>query len=408
MVTMSSEELRPAAGTRDPAPDAQHSPSARASDSSRRPSPSAGVSSRSPTLGAEEEYLLVDPVTRAVSPEAEKVVAQAATELGDRVTTELTRYQIEARTDPHTRLADFAEQIRSMRAAVARAAAHHGLRVISSGTPVLGQPMPPPWTEGSRYARSVAQFGALDDEQSVCACHVHVGMPDVDTALRVSNHLRPWLPALIALSANSPYWQGRDTGHASWRWLAWARWPAAGPPPFLESRAHFENLVADLTATGAIMDRGGLYWDIRPSHHLPTLEIRVADAASSPEDTLLLAAVVRALAAKALTDIDAGTPPPRPLPEMLRTACWRAAHDGLTGNGVDLHTHRLAPATHLVQRLLTHVAPVLEHDGDLDIVRTGWARLRACGTGADRQRAAYQPRNRLPDVVDHLIHTLRQ
>ncbi|MEU6328166.1 glutamate--cysteine ligase [Streptomyces sp. NPDC047049] len=352
------------------------------------------------TLGAEEEYLLVDPVSREISPESEKVVADAAAELGDQVTMEITRYQVEVRTDPHTSLAEFADQIRSMRATVARAAARHGLGIVSSGTPVLGQLLPPPFTEESRYAQSIATFGALDDEQSVCACHLHVGIPDLDQALRVSNHLRNWLPVLITLSANSPYWQGRDTRYASWRTMTWARWPAAGPPPYFESRAHFDDLVADLTATGTIMDRGGLYWDIRPSHHVPTVEVRVADAASTAQDTVLLAAIVKALVATALTDTE---PAFRPRPGLLRAACWRAARDGLAGKGIDLHTRRLVPATTLVGRLLVQLRPALSRHGDLDLVRAGWARLRAEGNGADRQRAAYRNRGSLGDVVDHLL-----
>ncbi|MFI0811968.1 glutamate--cysteine ligase [Streptomyces echinatus] len=358
------------------------------------------------TVGAEEEYLLVDPVTRELRAEAHKVVAEAATELGGRVTTEITCYQVEARTDPHTSLARFAEQIRSMRAAVARAAARHGLGVISSGTPVLEQPLPPPMTDGPRYARSVAMFGALDDEQSICACHLHIGIPDIGQALQVSNHLRSRLPVLIALAANSPFWQGRDTGYASWRTLAWARWPAAGPPPYFESRAHFDALVADLTTTGTIMDRGGLYWDIRPSHHVPTLEIRALDAAATWQDTVLLAAIVRALAATALAGIDAGEPAFRPPSAILRSACWRAARDGLSGASVDLHSRRLLPTTVLVEQLLAQLRPALARHGDLETVEAGWTRLRALGNGADRQRAVHRARRGLTQVVDHLAHAM--
>ncbi|MFI8825175.1 glutamate--cysteine ligase [Streptomyces sp. NPDC053431] len=357
------------------------------------------------TVGAEEEYLLVDPVTRELRAEAPKVVAEAAVELGDRVTTEITGYQVEVRTEPHSDLGLFAEQVRAMRASVVRAAARHGLGVISSGTPVLPQPLSPPITEGARYARSVATFGALDDEQSICACHLHVGVPDLGTALRVGNHLRPRLPALIALTANSPFWQGRDTGYASWRTLAWARWPAAGPPPYVESPAHFESLVADLTATGAVMDRGGLYWDIRPSHHAPTLEVRVADAAATARDTVLLAAIVRALVDTALTDIEAGRPAFRPSVEILRAACWRAARDGLTGAAVDL-SGRLVPATSLVDELLDDLGPSLLRHGDLETVTAGWAVLRAGGGGAERQRDAHRDRGGLPGVVDHLIEAM--
>lgn len=357
------------------------------------------------TVGVEEEYLLVDPVSRQVSPEAEKVVAHAAVELGDRVTTELTRYQVEVRTDPHTSLADLGDQLCATRAAVANAAARLGLRVISSGTPVLGQDTPPPFTPGHRYARSVATFGALDHEQSACACHVHVGVPDMTTALRLSNHLRPWLPALIALAANSPYWDGQDTGYASWRTMTWGRWPVAGPPPYFTSRSHFQDLVDRLIASHTIIDRGGLYWDMRPSHHVPTLEVRVADAMPTVEDTVLLAGAVKGLAAAALSAIGRCEPPPCPGPEMLRAACWRAARDGLAGEAIDLRTGRLQPATALIDRLWKTADNALDA-GDLALLHAVRARPGAHGNGADRQRAAFRRRRHLPDAVDHLIATM--
>ncbi|WP_420707158.1 carboxylate-amine ligase [Streptomyces sp. NRRL S-1448] len=367
--------------------------------------PSAPATTEAPlTLGVEEEYLLVDPVTREVSPQGQKVVAQASSSgLGDRVGTELTCYQVEARTEPHTVVRELGEQIRSMRAVVADAAGRQGLRVVSSGSPVLGQSVPPPISDGTRYAQSVATFRALDDEQTACACHIHVGIADLGRALQVSNHLRPWLPALISLTANSPYWNGRDTGYASWRVMTLARWPVSGPPPYFESPAHFHDLVGRAIEVGAVMDRGGLYWDIRPSSHVPTLEIRVADATATAEETVLFSAIIRAMVATSLTAIDAAQPAPRPQPELLRAACWRAARDGLAGQSVDLPTSRLVPAAARVDRLLTWIRPALRAYGDLGLVRSGWSRLRAVGNGADRQRAAHQRRHSLPDVVDHLI-----
>lgn len=356
-------------------------------------------------MGAEEEYLLVDPVSRALVAEAEKVVAEAAGELGDRVGTELTRYQVEVRTDPHTSLADFAEQVSATRATVARAAARQGLRIVSSGTPVLGQATPPPLTAGPRYARSAAMFRALDDEQSACACHIHVGVPDLATALQISNHLRPWIPALIALTGNSPYWAGCDTGYASWRTTTWGRWPVAGPPPYFESTSHFEDLIAGFITTGTVMDRGGLYWDIRPSHHVPTLEFRFADASATPGETVLLAGILRAMTATALEAIAAGDPAFRPGPQMLRAACWRAARDGLAGQGIDLSTGSLSPAIDQVDQLLSRLQPALQDHGDTELIHTLWSHQRAHGNGADRQRAAYQTRGSLTDVVDHLIST---
>ncbi|MFI0812038.1 carboxylate-amine ligase [Streptomyces echinatus] len=150
-------------------------------------------------------------------------------------------------------------------------------------------------------------------------------------------------------------------------------------------------------------DDVGLYWDIRPSHHLPTIEVRVADAALTPDDTLMLAAVVRALTATALQCIRAGEPAPRPAPEVLRAACWRAARDGLAGTGIDPLTGHLAAQTTLIEKLLHTIAPALRQHDDLDHTREQWQRLRTEGTGADRQRAAYRQRSSTPDVVDYLI-----
>ncbi|MFF8729410.1 glutamate--cysteine ligase [Streptomyces sp. NPDC015171] len=357
----------------------------------------------------EEEYLLVDPLSRQVSPLAHKVVAEAAAlGLGDRAGPELTACQVEARTDPHTSMGDLGEQIRSMRTQVAEAAGRHGLAAISSGSPVLCRPDPPVISQGARYARSLAAFRALDDEQIACACHIHIGVPDPDTALQVSNHLRVWLPALVAIAANSPYWNGRDTGYASWRTMTQARWPVAGPPPYFASAAHFDELVTRAIETGAVLDRGGVYWDIRPSSHVPTLEFRVADATATAADTVLLAAITRAMVATALTRITAGEPAPRPQREILRAAHWRAARDGLAGAGVDLPASRLIPAAARIESLLAWIHSALERLGDGPLVRDGWSRLRTHGTGSDRQRAAYRSRGSLTDVVDHLVTTMCQ
>ncbi|CAM5673579.1 Putative glutamate--cysteine ligase 2 OS=Streptomyces alboniger OX=132473 GN=CP975_31770 PE=3 SV=1 [Streptomyces alboniger] len=230
---------------------------------------------------------------------------------------------------------------------------------------------------------------------------MHIGVRDAAQAPLLSNH-RARLPVPIALSANSPYWAGRSTGYASWRTMAWARWPAAGPPPYFASHAHFEDLVGDLTTSGAVMDRGGLYWDIRPSHHVPTLEIRVADAVQTVDDTLL-AAVVRALAADAGDAVAAGRPAPRPTSELLAGGLRRAARDGLAGQGIDLSTARPVPAADLARRLLVRIRPALHRHGDLDLVRRGLTLLLARCNRAERQRAAYRHGGSLRHVVDHLI-----
>ncbi|XRQ14671.1 carboxylate-amine ligase [Actinomadura welshii] len=351
-------------------------------------------------FGIEEEYFVVDPVSREVVPRAGAVVRRAAAALGERASTELVGFLAEAKTPPCDDLDKLGEQVRSMRAAMAAAAASEGVRLAATGTPVLGRLVPAPISAGARYAESLATYRGLDDEQSICSCHVHVEMPDRERAVQVSNHLRPWLPTLLALTANSPYWAGRDTGHACWRALAWARWPVAGPPPFFESAAHYDELVGTLLGCGALLDTGTVFWDVRPSARLPTVEVRLADVAPTAGEATVLAALVRALVEVSAAAVEAGEPAPAPSPEMLRAAYWLAARDGLPGTGVDVRTGRPAGFREMAGDLLAHALPALRGSGDLGAVTRGLRRLLTGGTGAERQRAAYRRRGRLTDVVD--------
>jgi glutamate---cysteine ligase / carboxylate-amine ligase len=356
-------------------------------------------------FGVEEEYFIVDPGSRMVVPRSAAVVERATPALGERVSAELIAFLAEAKTSPCDDLGKLAEQIREMRAAMASAAASAGLALAATGTPVLGDLVPPPITAGVRYAESLATYRALDDEQSICSCHVHVEMPDPERAVLVSNHLRPWLPTLLALAANSPYWAGRDTGHACWRVMAWARWPVAGPPPHFASLAHYEDLVGTLLGAGALMDTGAIFWDVRPSARLPTIEIRLGDVALTAAESVLFAALTRALVQVSLAAVEAGERAPRPSQEMLRAGYWLAARNGLSGEGMDVCTGRPVPFRELARDLLAHVRPALADTGDLEDTTAGLTALLDGGTGADRQRAAYRRRERLTDVVDAALLT---
>ncbi|MEU5882555.1 glutamate--cysteine ligase [Spirillospora sp. NPDC047279] len=349
-------------------------------------------------FGVEEEYFVVDPVSRRIVPRAPAVVRRASADLGDRASTELIASLAEAKTSPCDDLTKLDEQIRAMRGSMAAAAAAEGLLLAATGTPVLGDTVPPPISAGPRYADSLAHYRALDDEMSICSCHVHVGIADRAVALEVSNHLRPWLPTLLALAANSPYLSGRDTGHACWRVMSWARWPVAGPPPYFRSLAHFEDTVESLLGCGALMDPATLFWDVRPSFRFPTVEIRLGDVALTADDAVLFAALIRALVQVSLTG---DAPAPDPPPEILRAAYWLAARDGLSGTGIDTFTGRPVPHRRLAADLVAHVRDALRDNGDLDQVTAGMRRLLTTGTGADRQRAAFRRRERLTDVVDH-------
>jgi carboxylate-amine ligase len=145
-----------------------------------------------------------------------------------------------------------------------------------------------------RYDTLAQRFGAVADRQNICGCHVHVGVPDLSTALAIMNRVRPYVPVLAALTSSSPFHEGVDTRFASFRTMWWSMWPSSGVPPVLRSVAEYEQVVADLVAGGLIDDASTLYWDIRPSMRYPTMEFRVADVCTDIEDAVLHAGLVRA------------------------------------------------------------------------------------------------------------------
>ncbi|MBQ1072227.1 glutamate--cysteine ligase [Micromonospora sp. C31] len=355
-----------------------------------------------PLIGVEEEFLVVDAGRGEVVPEAAIVVDRARPALGARVGGEITKLQVETRTDPCRSLDDLGAQLTEGRAAVQAAARSEGLRVIASGSPVLGRAVPPPITEGPRQDRGTATFRGLHDELAICAVHVHVEQPDRDRAVLIGNHLRRHLPVFLACAANSPYWSERDTGYASWRSVTWGRWPVAGPPPFLTSAQQYDDHVDTLLEAGALVDRDTIFWDLRLSTKHPTLEVRVADVPVTAAESVALAALVRALVVVAGDAVDRGDEGPELVPELMRLAYWRAARDGMGGHGVDVATGRLLPAGALAERLVALARPALDEAGDRERVESWLARLATDGDGATRQRAAAALRGRLTDVVDEI------
>ncbi len=354
-------------------------------------------------MGVEEELLLVDAHTLAAAPGAAAVLGQLAARAPGRVSPEITTLQVEIKSVPQVNARELHDELLQLRSQAAGCAAEEGLRVVASGLPVLGDVVPPPITEGERYAEGLSTYRTLHDEHSMCAFQVHVDIPDLPSALEVSNRLRPWLPVLLAVAANSPYFAGRDSGYASRRTLAWGRWPVAGAPPYFRSPAHYEELLGVLEASGALVDLGTVYWDVRPAPRQPSIEVRVADMTGTAAESAVLAALVRALVAVSLDETRRGDGVPDPSSEVLRAAYWRAARDGLSGLGLDVRTGEAVPAAVLFQSMVAHALPALEHYGDAELVVSGMDRLVSEGCGAARQRAAAGPREELGEVVRFLI-----
>ncbi|MET7770524.1 glutamate--cysteine ligase [Nocardia sp. NPDC005366] len=353
-----------------------------------------------PTVGVEEEFLLTDPGTGA--PTAKNTqVADAAKSAGIDLQLELTRCQVETSTGVHSDIAALLAELRTLRRTVAACAAHNDARLLAVAVP----PTVPdrfPVTDTPRYQRIAHTYGRIAHEQGLCGCHVHVAIPDRETALRVSNHVRPWLPVYLAMTANSAIYRGSETGYASWRSILWRRWPSAGPPPYFSSLTEYDALVEMLRASGSILDNKMLYWDIRPSETFPTIEIRVSDVAATPDEAALLAAMIRGAVTMGLRANARGESAPAVPAEVLYAAYWNAAHLGLDGDGLDPIARRVAPHRVLLTELIHHIEPALRDSGDHAFVTDAVAALHERGNGAQRQIRAMRLRREVDDVVAEL------
>jgi carboxylate-amine ligase len=343
------------------------------------------------SVGVEEEFLLVDPATGATVPAAGQVLRTAETLPGAApdasVQRELLASQVEAATGRCLSMRELAGQLLHGRRRLATAAGD--LLVVPSGTPVLGGP--PEMTEGPRFGRIAARYAGVVADYQACGLHVHVGVPDLDTAVGVVNHLRPWLPTLLALSANSPVHHGVDTGYASWRMVEQSRFPGSGVPPLFTSARDYTARLDRLVSAGALVDEAQSFWLVRPSPRLPTVEFRVADVPIDVDGAVLQAALCRALVRTALGSLSLGRPFPAVDDQLAAAAVWSAARYGLAGPAVHPLLARRVPAADLVADLVDAVRPALRETADLSIVEALLSRIAVTGTGADRQRAVGDP-----------------
>jgi glutamate---cysteine ligase / carboxylate-amine ligase len=359
------------------------------------------------TVGVEEEFILVDHQSRRLRPWAQEVLPRArhAVGGGGQVDHEFRLSQVETGTPVCTTLDELGAEIARLRATVAAAAQSVGARVAAAGTHPFSH-----WREeGSEltpdesYLGLEREYQRLAREKIICGCHVHVGVPDAEAAIQVLNRVRPWLPAILALSVNSPFWVGEDTGYGSFRTEIWRRWPTAGTPEPFESRGEYDRLVDVLLATGSIDDPARVHWDVRPSARFPTLEFRVTDVCLTVDDSLAVAGLVRGLVRTCHAEAVRGEPVPRPRGELLRMATWRAARYGMDDTLVDLVGERSIPAAAMLDTLLRFIRPSLEEHDEWTLVSDLVDRVVRRGTGAARQRRVYERSRSLEDVVDFVV-----
>ena len=338
------------------------------------------------TFGVEEEFHLVDPGTYRLTRSPALAEAVMRQESGPHLHAEITTTQLESATGVCTSLSQLRAELVTTRAEAAGAAARAGVRILAASTHPFDSWQQQDITPAPRYQAMVDRWAGLAQQQDICGCHVHVGVPDLETGVAVMDRARPYLPVLLAMTGSSPFHDGVDTGHHSYRTMWWSRWPTTGPPEYFGSAERFHEVVAGLVTSGVIADASHLYWDLRPSSHLPTLEFRLADVCTEVDDVVLHAALVRSLV-RVLADRTG--PCPQPRPELLRAARWRAARHGLADGLFDPVLGDLVPARVAVRRLLAELREDLRDHDEWDVVVDMVERLFERGTSSARQRRTW-------------------
>ncbi|HWO08381.1 MAG TPA: glutamate--cysteine ligase, partial [Polyangiaceae bacterium] len=361
------------------------------------------------TLGVEEEFHLVDLASRGSSPRARDVLArlEATTPRAcGAFAAELQQSVVETNSAVTGSLAELRGHLVALREELCATAESLGVGVAAAGTMPLSAPLV--MTETPRFRRMLAEYQALVREQLICGLQVHVGIGSRDVAVQLLDRVSPWLPPLLALSASSPFSHaGEDTGYASTRTLIWSRWPTTGRAGTFASAGEYDAMVQQLVASGVISDAGMLYFDVRPSAHAPTLELRICDACTSVDSVVLIAGLFRAIVARELERLRAGQPSTARVTAVERAALWRAARSGLEGELVDLSGPKAVPAAVLVRGLIDELRPELEAQGDLEVVRGLAEAALGRGSSAARQRDVLRQRERVTDVVDWILAETR-
>ncbi|MFE7766021.1 YbdK family carboxylate-amine ligase [Streptomyces sp. NPDC057438] len=355
-------------------------------------------------VGVEEEFHVLDAENGRLVPGAGAILGRVP---GPEFKAELQRSAVEWNSPVHASLESLHADLTGARRRLASAASDVGLSVVAAGTVPLARMTPGDTTPDFRYRYMAEEYRRVADEHLVCSAQVHVDVPDRDTAVRIMCAVSPWLPPLLALSASSPFWLGADTGYASWRTMLWQRWPTAGPVGCFAGAAEYDAAVQGLIRSGVIKDSGMVYYDLRPSEHQRTLELRICDAAPRPETVVLVTGLFRALVEEARLLLE--REPGRVCEgghEWLRAAVWRAARSGLEGDLVDPVTRTAEPAPAVLGGMLRRLRPTLEALGDWDTVPVLMEEALARGSAAHRLRRVAGEQG-LPACVASLVAETR-
>jgi glutamate---cysteine ligase / carboxylate-amine ligase len=354
------------------------------------------------TLGIEEEFQIIDPETRELRSHIQEIIAGGKMILKERVKPEMHQSVVELGTEVCSDVASARRQVIELRSELAAIAAQGGLKTASAGTHPFSHWMDQLITADERYATIVKDMQQIARANLIFGLHVHVGIPDREEGIDIMNQARYFLPHLYALSVNSPFWLGQNTGLKAYRQMIFERFPRTGIPDAFESLSEYEDYLKLLVATNCIDDAKKIWWDIRLHPFFDTIEFRICDAQSRVEDTIALAALMQAIVVK-LQKLRRKNVTFRSYPRrLLEENRWRASRYGIDGKLIDFGRKCEMDERDLLHEMLEFIEPEVDELGS----RTEIAHIERIireGTGADRQLMVWERTQDMKAVVDQIV-----
>ena len=360
------------------------------------------------TLGIEEEFMVIDPETRELRSHISEMIAAQEAELPEKISRELHQSVIEIGSKICGDIAEARHEVTSMRATICRVAQAHGLRIGAAGTHPFTHWENVATTPNARYEKILDDLRVVARANVVFGLHVHVGIEDREKLIQVFNMARYFTPHIMALSVNSPFWGGRDTGWKSYRTKVFEKFPRTGIPAAFRSFGEYEELISDLVKTNSIDNGKMIWWDIRPHWNYPTLEFRCCDVPMRVDETICIAAICQALVAKLYLLQERNLSFRLHRRSLIMENKWRAARWGVSGKLIDLGKMQEFPTCQLMEELLEFIDEVVDELGVRDEVNYV-RRICAEGTGADRQLKVFEETGGdLKAVTDLIIAETQQ
>jgi carboxylate-amine ligase len=354
------------------------------------------------TLGIEEEFAIIDPETRELRSHIQEILEGGKVVLKEQIKPEMHQSVVELGTEICESIEHARTHVLDLRSKLAELAGKAGLKIASVGTHPFSHWRDQLITQGERYREIVKDMQQLARANLIFGLHVHVGIPDRDVAIHVMNQARYFLPHIYALSVNSPFWVGQDTGLKGYRLKVFERFPRTGIPDAFESLSEYEDYCKLLVKTGCVDNAKKIWWDIRLHPFFDTLEVRVCDAQSRVDDTLAIAALIQAVIAKLHKLLHQNITFRVYRRRLLDENRWRASRYGIDGKLIDFGKEAEVETRSLLNELLEFVSTEVNELGTQKEM-AHVERIMREGTGADRQLMVWERTQDMKAVVDQIV-----